>query len=239
MKDTLKRIRESERQSHTEIYSNEKLYDSDSWLKKPINSVLELLPMFADHNRINILDLGCGVGRNCLPFAIEYKSKCDIVCVDILDIAINKLNENAISFSVDSAVKGYVSAIEDFIIDHNKYDLIMAISALEHIDSKESFIKKLYEIKSGLRKNGIVLLVVNSEIQEFDNSNGIPLSPQFEVNLATDELQNVFNNVFAEWSILKNSVSFQEYDIPRNQISSHLQTNVITYIAKNTNRKEQ
>ena len=31
-----KQIRENERLSHTEIYTKEKLYDTDTWLKKPI-----------------------------------------------------------------------------------------------------------------------------------------------------------------------------------------------------------
>ncbi|SFQ13092.1 hypothetical protein SAMN02910358_00788 [Lachnospiraceae bacterium XBB1006] len=55
-------IRESEKQSHIATYTNEKLYQSDSWLKKPIKTVREIMPLFADYVRIHALDLGCGVG---------------------------------------------------------------------------------------------------------------------------------------------------------------------------------
>ena len=41
MDERLKRIRESERKSHVEIYTDEKLYATDSWLKKPIKTVRE------------------------------------------------------------------------------------------------------------------------------------------------------------------------------------------------------
>lgn len=43
MNDRLSRIRENEKKSHTEIYTNEKLYDTDSWLARPIKTVKEIL----------------------------------------------------------------------------------------------------------------------------------------------------------------------------------------------------
>ena len=43
MNDRLSRIRENEKKSHTEIYINEKLYDTNSWLAKPIKTVQEIL----------------------------------------------------------------------------------------------------------------------------------------------------------------------------------------------------
>ncbi len=42
MDERLKRIRESERKSHEEIYTDEKLYATDSWLKKPIKTVRDI-----------------------------------------------------------------------------------------------------------------------------------------------------------------------------------------------------
>ena len=44
--ERIKRIRISERNSHTEIYLNEELYKSDSWLNKPIKTVVDLIPCF-------------------------------------------------------------------------------------------------------------------------------------------------------------------------------------------------
>ena len=67
--DRIARIRESEKKSHTEIYSNEKLYSSDSWLSKPIKTVREISELFSDCDTIRVLDLGAGVGRNSIYLA--------------------------------------------------------------------------------------------------------------------------------------------------------------------------
>ena len=37
--ETLKSIREAERESHLEIYSTAKLFESGSWLQKPVKTV--------------------------------------------------------------------------------------------------------------------------------------------------------------------------------------------------------
>ncbi len=63
MDSRIKQIRESEKKSHIEMYSTEELYKSESWLKKTIKTVQELIPMFKDYQKIHVLDLGCGVGR--------------------------------------------------------------------------------------------------------------------------------------------------------------------------------
>jgi len=73
----LRYIRESERRSHEEIYSNEELFQKGSWLQKPIKTILEIIPLFEDHKELNVLDFGGGVGRNCIPIAQHYSN---IIC---------------------------------------------------------------------------------------------------------------------------------------------------------------
>ena len=87
--------------------------------------------------------------------------------MDILDLAIEKLYANADEYGVTSNICGIVKSIDDYQIKERNYDLVMAVSSLEHVDSKETFVNKLREIEHGIRKNGIVCLVVNSNIKEF------------------------------------------------------------------------
>lgn len=233
MDNRIKQIRESEKKSHIEMYSNEELYKSDSWLKKPIKTVQELIPLFHDYEKLTVLDLGCGVGRNSIPIAYEYKDiVCSIDCVDILDLAIEKLYANAKEYGVQSNIHGVVNTIEEFAVKEKYYDFIMAVSSLEHVESESSFVKKLVEIKNGILKNGIVCFVVNSNVKEFDKTTGDEIPAQFEVNLPTEKIQAILNDIFKGWNVLKTTVIEQQYDIPRENGINELTTSVVTFVAR-------
>ncbi|MBQ8574771.1 MAG: class I SAM-dependent methyltransferase [Clostridia bacterium] len=229
----LAKIREAEKQSHIEIYSSAELFKEGSWLQKPVKTVTDIIPLLSDKNNLRVLDLGCGIGRNCIPIAKSFKdTDCRIDCVDILDFAIEKLYENAKFHSVENYINGIISPIENFEISQNTYDLIIAVSALEHIDSKNSFIDKLTEIDNGLEQNGIVCLIINSNVCEKEKDTGTPISPQFEVNLPTEELLTVLRCIFKDYQIIKETTVKQQYDIPRGNIISALSTDVVTFVAK-------
>lgn len=233
MDERVFRIRENERKSHTEIYMNEELYNTDSWLKKPIKTVQEISLLFDEYNKLRVLDLGCGIGRNSIYIADRFKDKdCLIDCVDLLDIAIEILKKNAMEHNLTHSINGITKSIEEFKIDSQSYDFIMAISALEHIDTEESFLIKMNEIKNGLRKNGIACFVINSNVREINLDTKEIIDAQFEVNLPTEKIQEYLIKVFNEWDLLKFSVVEQEYDIPREIFVSHLRTDVVTFVVR-------
>lgn len=233
MDERLIRIRENERKSHTEIYMNEKLYNTNSWLQKPIKTVQEISSLFNEYEELRVLDLGCGIGRNSIYIAENFnKIKCIVDCVDLLDVAIVKLIENAKVHSVSHCINAIKNSIEDFEIVEQSYDLIMAISALEHIDTEKSFLRKLNEIKNGLRDKGIACFVINTDIREIDLNTNKTLEAQFEVNLSTEKLQKYLNDVFCDFVLLKSTVVNQEYDVPRENFVSRLHTNVVTYVVR-------
>ena len=219
-------IREAERKSHEEVYSTAKLFEKGSWLQKPVKTVLDILPLFEEYETLNVLDLGCGVGRNSIPIAQAFqKAKCIIDCVDILEMAVDKLNFYSSEYGVSDRINGIVSSIDG-------YDFILSVSSLEHINSENAFINKLYEICNGIKENGVVCLIVNSEVSETDKQSGKPLEPQFEVNLKTDKLVSLFQYVFNGWQVFKTTVVNQRYDIPRNDCIADLTTNVVTCVVR-------
>lgn len=231
--ELLKSIRDAEKESHLEIYLTAKLFESGSWLQKPVKTVIDMLDYFNNYNELNVLDLGCGVGRNCIPIAQKFKNtSCVVDCVDILDFAIEELSKNSILYGVENEINGIISSIDDFKIPENHYDLIIAVSALEHINSENAFIEKLTEIRNGIRKNGIVCLIINSEITEINKGNGQKLIPQFEVNLKTEKLLEILKETFDSWENIKTTVRNQRYDIPRKSCISDLTTDVVTFVAK-------
>lgn len=233
MDSRIKRIRESEKKSHIKMYSCDELYQTENWLKKPIKTVQEIIPLFEHYKKLSVLDLGCGVGRNSISIACKYKTiDCVVECVDILDLAIEKLCANAKAYGVASNICGIVKPIEEYLIQNTSYDLIIAVSALEHVESKDAFVNKLIEIRNGVRKNGVVCLVINSDVKEREKATGIEMPAQFEVNLPVDELQTILSETFAGWDILKRTVQEQQYDIPREYGISDLRTSVVSLVVR-------
>ena len=232
--ETLNSIRDAEKKSHIEIYSSAKLFEKGSWLQKPVKTVMDLVSFFDGYDSVKFLDLGCGVGRNCIPLAEKFSNTdCNIDCVDILEFAIEELKKNSVYYSVDKSINGIVSSIDDYFISADTYDMILAVSALEHIDSPESFSKKLLEIRNGTKKNGIVCLIINSEVSEIDIASGERLVPQFEVNLKTEELISLLDKNFCGWKLINSKIVEQHYDIPRENCTAALSTNVVTFVVQN------
>ena len=233
MNNRLEQIRKAEASSHTEVYSNHALFSAGSWLAKPVKTVLDLLPLFDGYNSFYALDLGSGVGRNSIPVAQHFKGiPHRIDCVDILDLAIEKLRENAQEYGVADSILGIISSVDDYVIEAEGYDLIMAVSALEHIGSRAAFEEKLSQIREGLRVGGIACLIVNSGVIEHDKFTGNEIHPQFEVNLPTNALQHLLKQTFAGWQIIKHTVVHQKYDISRENGIAELETDVVTYVVR-------
>lgn len=229
----LDEIRKAEAESHTQAYTSHSLFSPGSWLEKPVKMVMELLPLFEGYTQFAALDLGSGVGRNSIPIAQHFSSiPCRVDCVDILELAITKLNENAQQYGVENCIRGIVSALDDYAITTDSYDFIMAISALEHIASQSAFEKKLGGIRDGLRHGGIACLIVNSGVVEHDKVTGQELPPQFEVNLPTNQMQEFLENTFAGWQVLKHTIVHQKYTIPRENGLADLETDVVTYVVR-------
>ena len=229
----LDEIRKAEAESHTQAYTSHSLFSPGSWLAKPVKTVMELLPLFEGYTQFVALDLGSGVGRNSIPVAQHFSGiPCRVDCVDILELAIAKLNENALQYGVENCIRGIVSSIDDYEIAADSYDLILAVSALEHIASQSAFEKKLTVIRDGLRHGGIACLIVNSGVVEHDKATGQELLPQFEVNLPTSQMQDLLEKTFAGWQVIKHTIVHQKYDIPRENGTADLETDVVTYVVR-------
>jgi methylase of polypeptide subunit release factors len=69
--NTFNRARRKEIEYHEKFYAETELFQPGSWLSRPVKVVLESLPQ---KDNIQVLDLGCGVGRNSIPIAQQIQA---------------------------------------------------------------------------------------------------------------------------------------------------------------------
>jgi 2-polyprenyl-3-methyl-5-hydroxy-6-metoxy-1,4-benzoquinol methylase len=231
----LAQIRSEEKEYHDQCYAEHVLFQPGSWLYKPVQTVMELLSELSKPEDVQILDLGCGVGRNTIPMAVYVKEHCtsgQVIGVDLLESAIVGLNVYSAHFGVENVIRAEQSEIEDYFIHENKYDFIVAVSALEHLCSVEILKKKLFEIASGIKSDGIVCLIMSSNIRETLVSTGESLDPKFEINLRTEELLALLDEAFMSWKGITQHVKPLSYHIDRHGQPVLLSSDCLTFTAR-------
>ena len=117
-------------------------------------------------------------------------------------------------------------------VDRDGYDLIIAASVLEHLDSRESAVSKLWEIAAGIRPGGAVLIVMNTGVRERDCGSGENLPPQFEVNLLPEEVRGLLGDAFRGWEVLWDKCIHYEYQVPRSGRNALICAEVVTFTAR-------
>lgn len=227
-------IRNEEKKYHDYCYENYKLFEEGSWLYKPVKTVIELLPLFNDKENIRVLDLGSGVGRNSIPIAQQIKDKNGrVVCVDLLDSALDKLKRYSEEYEVQEVIKTQKADIGHYKIKRDEYDLIVAVSTLEHVESENILKNVIRQMAVGTKKNGINCIIVNSEVEEIDLESSRKLDVMMEINCKTEDMINRLDRIYAGWKVLNKLVKPLEYKIVRDEIDVLLKTNAITYVVRN------
>ncbi|MGE7921302.1 class I SAM-dependent methyltransferase [Viridibacillus sp. NPDC093762] len=230
-------IRNEEKKYHDYCYDKYKLFEEGSWLHKPVKTVTDLLHLFDDKENVKVLDLGCGVGRNSIPIAEAIKSKNGkVVCVDLLDSALLKLRKYSKEYKVEEVILAKKADIGNYEIKTNEYDLIVAISSLEHVQSEVALNKIVQQMADGTQNNGVNCIIVNSEVIEIDVETNEKLDALMEVNLSTEDMIKKISSFYTGWDILKSVVKPLEYTIIRNGKSVLLKTNAITYVVRKNNK---
>ena len=227
----LEEIRKAEAQSHIAAYESLELYAPGSWLSKPVRALGALLPLYESRRGLRVLDLGSGVGRNAIACARRLPDS-TVECVDILPVAIEKLLENAVNFGVSEKIRGIAAPVDSFPVEREGYDMILAASVLEHLDSRESAVRKMEEIAAGIRPGGAVLVVMNTGVREWDTATGENLPPQFEVNLPPEEVRALLGGSFSGWEVLWDTLIHQEYEVPRGERRVIISSEVVTFTAR-------
>ncbi|WP_445291584.1 class I SAM-dependent methyltransferase [Bacillus cereus] len=224
-------IRQEEKKYHDLCYEQYKLFEIGSWLYKPVKTVMDLMDHFEGQNNLQVLDLGSGVGRNSIPIAQKLRNTSGTVtCVDLLNSALTKLQTYSKEHDVFEVIKTEQAAIENYHIDSNAYDYIVAVSSLEHVKSEEDFKNVLHSMKKGTKNGGINCLIINSNIQKIDLKTNEELEALIEINLSTEEIIRLLKSIYKGWKEVKVEIKELAYNIVRNERHIRLKTNAITFV---------
>ncbi|PDY37795.1 SAM-dependent methyltransferase [Bacillus wiedmannii] len=229
-------IRKEEKKYHDYCYDNYKLFEEGSWLHKPVQTVIDLIPLFEGKDNPSMLDLGTGVGRNSIPLAQAIKENGGtVMCVDLLDSALQKLNQYSEEYEVKEVIQTEKADIGNYEIKPNNFDFIVAVSSLEHVQSEEGFGKVVQRMADGTKYNGINCIIVNSEVEEIDMDTNKKLDALMEINIPTEEMMNKLRQIYDGLEVLSIIIKPLEYKIIRNEKSVLLKTNAITYAVRKNN----
>lgn len=99
--------------------------------------------------KLEILDLGCGGGLTCEPLA---RLGASVTGIDFVEKNIEIANQHAMDSKLN--IKYIKEDLDSFSLKE-KYDVILILEVLEHLDDWKSFIKKL---KKNLKPNGILII---------------------------------------------------------------------------------
>ena len=148
---------------------------------------------------LDILDLGCGGGLSCEPLS---RLKANVTGIDFIKENINIAKKHALKSNLDIE---YIHADLEALNIKKKYDLILMLEVIEHIDSWEQLIS---QIKKNLKPKGSII---------FSSINKTQLSKFFAIYVA----ENLLN-----W-IPKNTHNFNKLVSPKKLEKILIQNNFI------------
>jgi hypothetical protein len=157
-----------------------------------------------------------------------------VVCVDLLESAIDKLMEYSRQYNVEPYIDARLSDMEHFAIEPSTYDFIVAVSTLEHLSSEDALRSKLLEMATGTKLGDVNCIIIGSNIQEVTVETNVELDPMFEINLPTDRMLQMLETHYAGWDIQLRLVKPLVYGIERGGAPVRLTTDCITYVVKRT-----
>lgn len=130
--------------------------NDDRWLK-PASVVYPLSIRWKKESKNNILDLGCGLGRNSLYF---YEQGFKVTTVDGSPSAIEKFE--AICKQKDYKIDVRLCDMHSLPFENSTFDAVFSFHVIYHTDSK-GIKKVISEIERVLKSDGELFVTLNSK----------------------------------------------------------------------------
>jgi tellurite methyltransferase len=130
-----------------ETYWNDK--DNWDWWKKPAPEVMDLIRSLSPIERPKVLDLGCGLGRHAISFALARFS---VTAVDNSPTAVQHLNKwaKSLGLSIETCV---CDLLADTLPTEN-FDVVLSYNVIYH-GFREQFAKAIQQVRKLLKLGGL------------------------------------------------------------------------------------
>jgi 2-polyprenyl-3-methyl-5-hydroxy-6-metoxy-1,4-benzoquinol methylase len=212
-------IRQEEKEYHEDCFEHYKLFEKGSWLDKPIPMVMELAGRLGQSRPLAVLDLGCGAGRNSIPLAKWVKhAGGTVLCVDLLEIALEKVQEYSKEFLVNDVIETQQADIGEYPIPRDAFDYIVAASCLEHVKTPEVLKRVLHALADGTKNGGINFIMMNTNIEERDKKTGRKRETLIEVVIPKEWALELFRANYEGWEELRLTNEPMELEITRDDV---------------------
>jgi 2-polyprenyl-3-methyl-5-hydroxy-6-metoxy-1,4-benzoquinol methylase len=180
----------------------DKYYQKENYFGHPYPGLIEF---FKTHQLgRNILDLGCGQGRNALALArLGYS----VVGVDLSKVGIDQMMTTAKKENLD--VKGIIGDINRFPIS-NKYDIILLDSMLHfYKKDREKEISLLKKLMKEVKTNGLLIILMNKSKSGENSLEKVFNDSKLVWNVIEDKYTDYpdFNAIFRMYAVEKKGVS--------------------------------
>ncbi|MFB8373453.1 class I SAM-dependent methyltransferase [Paenibacillus taichungensis] len=213
--------RKAEAGYHSNFYQNNELFESGTWMARPMPMVMDMLERLLTHKtELRVLDLGCGVGRHTIPIAQRLgQTNSEVIGVDLLDEAVDGLRKYAKEYQVDHIVQAEKADVEHYAIEPDHFDYIAACSCLEHVSNKQALVEAIERLQAGTRTGGIHCITMSTSVEEKEINTGREIEPLIELNLPTAEAIALLEKAYTDWNILlqehvTQTIEEEKYDEP-------------------------
>lgn len=127
-------------------WNNQKNWD---WWKKPAPEVLDFIQSLSPAERPRVLDLGCGLGRHAIAFALAGFS---VTATDSSLTAIRHLNDwfHSLQLSIETSVADVFSTAQS----KKAFDVVLSYNVIYH-GSRDHFAQTVQQVRRLLKRNGI------------------------------------------------------------------------------------
>lgn len=227
-------LKSNEKELWDREYSTLKVIPS-STRQKPSKALLLFSEILGFENMRNVLDAGCGIGRNSVYLA---QKGCDVHAVDFSETALRQLHNAAAKADVWDKIHTYNCSLENpFPFQDNFFDLVLDSYVFCHFtddSSKQHYRKELHRM---IKPNGIVFSSCFSMEDEYygrmlDDTHG-------KSTIVVDPNNGIKKQLYTEkeirdfFSVYFNIVYFVKLEFDDVVLGQHYWRSILVLILKN------